>query len=1679
MTFLPACVSVPLILRSISLLDERFVAPFILKKLQYRKRYVHWSEEELQIPILPGAVHSEGTREGEKVQPPPVFDLDFGRVSILTCFDINYPELWMHLSARGVDIVFWPSMYAAGELLRSIARVFHLHIISSVRLEHAPPQLVDLVGRTIIPEILNKDNAVDDWLAYIVTLDLSKQLMHADMLGVGQMSNLNNNLKKNEVTHLDEAEGWFIQSRWSKQMCRLPNTVRNSTQVAVCRDGGLKDFIRRSRDDINSRRGIQPSKFSQSQHRKMSKEALEMDRTVLYPSEFTKACADPSSDSICSILALLSSPMPDVNDAIPKKTERFEGLATEELSGTGGETIEELAVLSSDFPAHLLASQSEPHSFFPPPRTKDPQQEIGSGWEASFNVTVVLNPWHRPQLFQMQLKALHEQTFRISQIWVVLSASPKHSAFVDIMQSSCATWNMTCYHVNSDYNFVYYMPWQAALQATTRYVWFLDDDVLPGRHALAFLLHVSNTRPYRDALLGGRGSCVWPGLLSHPDFLIRRGSTYREGVEYCDAPAMRIIRESENLDGSRFMLQKHIKLLFREEPGNGMPDWRDNDGIQQGKWLSNDMQLTYVLRKYAGRRSFVLPCAGFPQMCIDGDSLLGKEGMTTVGSRVLIRREYIHRMFMRGADQVWTQRLRQARRRSVMVFAHSVAHAYTMARVRRELEKQGATHVYVTISGHTTQKGFGSVSPEDGVAEEELFKIFGFTEDDLLDQRVGFFSLKIGMDYPREHSPAATLADALFHFQEVLKSTRPSLVCLPLTRKHEVAPGTRRQMETESAAVRGAELAAEYTQVPVVWIISETSEDVVKAKVTAMEYNTLAEEAKTTAQQLKNGQSGDGKQSSTAVHGMNFSSSQSSVSAVSTNRPKKRWLLDIHDEVLKLCRSDPARYYLLDSSTSEKAAGCWRGSSQALQDLVLHYIFENIGATNKFYVEFGFDSDLREGGACGSNTFELSRSDWSGLLMDIQHENLSINLHREQVSAQNIIGLFSKYGVPHQPDYVSIDMDSSDLWVLRSVLSDFVKPRVVSVEYNPNFLFSSTLTFPDPSWGSPALFGNLTSIRDNRQTCFYGASVGAIRLVAQEFGYQLVHRDHHCDLFLIRSDLVEGDDACPWGEGSFKQTSRCSLAEAERVNMNAAPNRKCPEQRHMELEDAVLLVDYQVWSTTFSPALAMQAAWKSIWTEYIGTENGACFKKVYEAYGGRRPIDPIPSWPGCNIHAGLFAFCNKPVMGLDDHPPVAIAFGEIPLVSTRVGTMTLNFHLVGTVVGLRYRIVVQEIHLLTGSVKQQDESMVYASDVSVELGLYDDLQDKFRFAISAFDAHDELVARKDVSFPHVVTVLPRREYAVECNYKAKISTSFLDVSPTICTHDPDQDWISWTLQQNHGTYGTIEDMGVVCASGLIECASDRTFVDCGAAMGHLTILAASLGMTAHAIEPVGVNVRLLQESVRENDLGNLVIIHQAEIVSNRVERDKTQTFPTVPGNFAASSINSVKMGELGVQNIKDTASSTVGLVTLPGLIHTQNIELLALNCQGCEYDALLSLGRRLFDIRGVLLYVQFKSMFRCTARHAESQLAVHLLEQAGFCFYDILDIEAAVIGNRQLQPIPDMYVWQERVTWGRTSHRSNFSVFAYRDCGQISAINSRKLAQAKEDTEQEYAEEPAIITPRL
>eukprot|EP01041_Mallomonas_annulata_P012260 gene12260-25769_t len=191
-------------------------------------------------------------------------------------------------------------------------------------------------------------------------------------------------------------------------------------------------------------------------------------------------------------------------------------------------------------------------------------------------------------------------------------------------------------------------------------------------------------------------------------------------------------------------------------------------------------------------------------------------------------------------------------------------------------------------------------------------------------------------------------------------------------------------------------------------------------------------------------------------------------------------------------------------------------SSQDVQDGLLDRIFslDGIGHTNKYYVEIGFNSVTFEGGS-GSNTLNLNRNGWSGLLLDIHNENTTINLRKHFISAKNIVQIFNMYQVPAEPDYVSIDIDSQDLWVLRSIISSGIyRPRVLTVEFNPNFPLSSTITIPP----------DVTHISYNDDILF-GAAAGAIKAVAEEFGYTVVYMVLNLDLILIRTDLLQGH--CP------------------------------------------------------------------------------------------------------------------------------------------------------------------------------------------------------------------------------------------------------------------------------------------------------------------------------------------------------------------------------------------------------------------------------------------------------------------------------------------------------------------------------------------------------------------------
>jgi len=118
----------------------------------YRKIFVFWGE----------GLHC--STEGVKA-----FDTDFGRISILTCFDLNFPELWQQCDNLDVDIVFWPSAYGGGSPLNAYAILYHYYIVPV-----GAGNIIDITGKIV--EDIEKPCPKQ----FIATLDLDRAFAHHD-----------------------------------------------------------------------------------------------------------------------------------------------------------------------------------------------------------------------------------------------------------------------------------------------------------------------------------------------------------------------------------------------------------------------------------------------------------------------------------------------------------------------------------------------------------------------------------------------------------------------------------------------------------------------------------------------------------------------------------------------------------------------------------------------------------------------------------------------------------------------------------------------------------------------------------------------------------------------------------------------------------------------------------------------------------------------------------------------------------------------------------------------------------------------------------------------------------------------------------------------------------------------------------------------------------------------------------------------------------------------------------------------------------------------------------------------------------------------------------------------------------------------------------------------------------
>lgn len=201
----------------------------------------------------------------------------------------------------------------------------------------------------------------------------------------------------------------------------------------------------------------------------------------------------------------------------------------------------------------------------------------------------------------------------------------------------------------------------------------------------------------------------------------------------------------------------------------------------------------------------------------------------------------------------------------------------------------------------------------------------------------------------------------------------------------------------------------------------------------------------------------------------------------------------------------------------------FQSHSQNGEDGIIHEIFNRIGTTNQYFVEFGVGNGLQ------NNTAHLLLHNWKGLWIEADDNNcrnieLAYNsslkseallLKKQFIYKNNLKDILDDVSAPIELDLLSIDIDGNDFWVWKFLTK--YSPRVVIVEYNGAL-------GPFSDW---KMKYDEAHFWDGSKGINFGSSLHALELLGKEKGYSLVG----CNLtgvnaFFVRNDLIKPNTFC-------------------------------------------------------------------------------------------------------------------------------------------------------------------------------------------------------------------------------------------------------------------------------------------------------------------------------------------------------------------------------------------------------------------------------------------------------------------------------------------------------------------------------------------------------------------------
>ncbi|CAM6128710.1 unnamed protein product [Calypogeia fissa] len=365
-------------------------------------------------------------------------------------------------------------------------------------------------------------------------------------------------------------------------------------------------------------------------------------------------------------------------------------------------------------------------------------------------VTVVLNHFKRRTLCT-QLDALLQQTLPFHNVWVLAFGSPYEMSLRRIVE---AYNDSRITFVGSTYDFKYYGRFQMALQVQgSDFVYFLDDDMIPGRKMLEILAHVAGTTKYHNSVLGSIGR-ILPFRQKDFSFPSYRKFGSREAGLYLPDPAYNIVVDRmvqvDFLSSSWFMAAELVKTLFVETPFT----------FQTGE----DLHLSYQIQKYRDGGSYVVPIdPNIKDTWGDSEHRLAYISETTVIHKeiVQVRDDQWWRTFSRGYVTQWAAMYPQ--QSDALFYAHSLSELVELAPLILRFRSTPSKKAFVVVPG-------GAFCPC-----EEAAVLLGWPPHNCKERRFKIFDLEVGSIH-RAASDSSMMQEIFASMRGLLKIHSPALL---------------------------------------------------------------------------------------------------------------------------------------------------------------------------------------------------------------------------------------------------------------------------------------------------------------------------------------------------------------------------------------------------------------------------------------------------------------------------------------------------------------------------------------------------------------------------------------------------------------------------------------------------------------------------------------------------------------------------------------------------------------------------------------------------------------------------------------------------------------------------------------------------------------------------------------